>query len=108
MTTDALTDALLEEAETIVWAEWMRLLCASPPSQHRFTPTCAEMPAAQPGPHRSAPVPHCVIGPALGDPVIENHGLPSGGRANQCGPLNGHLRRHTAGLCLTPVGEQRR
>lgn len=46
MTTDTLTDALLEEAETIVWAEWMRLRCAAALSR-QFIPTCAEMPAAR-------------------------------------------------------------
>jgi len=50
MTTDTLTDALLEEAETIVWAEWMRLRCATAPRQRQFTPTCAEMLAARPRP----------------------------------------------------------
>lgn len=50
MTTDTLTDALLEEAETIVWAEWMRLRCATTPHQRQFTPTFAEMPAARPRP----------------------------------------------------------
>jgi hypothetical protein len=54
MTTDTLTDALLEEAETIVWAEWMRLLYATSPSQHQFTPTCAELPAARPRPPQVA------------------------------------------------------
>jgi len=54
MTTETLTDALLEEAETIVWAEWMRLLYATTPSQHQLTPTCAEMPAARPRPPQVA------------------------------------------------------
>lgn len=50
MTTDTLTDALLDEAETIVWAEWMRLMYVSTPSHRQFTRTCAEMPAARPRP----------------------------------------------------------
>ncbi len=51
MTTAILADAVLEEAETIVWAEWMRLLYAAMPNG-RQTATCAELPAARPRPPR--------------------------------------------------------
>lgn len=49
MTTAILADAVLEEAETIVWAEWMHLLYATTPNGHQTAP-CAELPAARPRP----------------------------------------------------------
>jgi hypothetical protein len=42
---DALTDTVIEEAEAIVRAEWMRLRGAAPCDDH--PETCCEMPAAR-------------------------------------------------------------
>jgi hypothetical protein len=50
MTADTLTDALLEEAEAIVWTESMRLLYPTAPSEAQLAAACAEAPAARPRP----------------------------------------------------------
>jgi hypothetical protein len=47
MTIDTSTDALLEEAEAIVRAEWMRLHRGIALRDREFVGTCAEMPAAR-------------------------------------------------------------
>jgi hypothetical protein len=43
MDTDTLTEALLEEAEAIVRAEWLRLYDVQP-RDHRLSRPCAELP----------------------------------------------------------------
>lgn len=50
MTTDTLIEVVLDEAESIVRAEWMRLLDAA--LSDYFTKDRAEMPAARPRPPR--------------------------------------------------------
>lgn len=50
MTVSTRSDALLEEAETIVWAEWMRILHTTAPSDEGFTVARTELPAAPPRP----------------------------------------------------------
>lgn len=52
MTTDTLVAAVLEEAESIVRAEWLRLLAAARPGRYAATPT--EMPVARPRPPKLA------------------------------------------------------
>lgn len=52
MTTDTLIAAVLEEAESIVRAEWLRLLAAARPGRYAATPT--EMPVARPRPPKLA------------------------------------------------------
>jgi len=63
MTTDTLTAAVLDEAESIVRAEWLRLLTAAVPG-HR-TAVSADMPAARPRPPTlalgSAPAGRCEV-----------------------------------------------
>ncbi len=48
MTTDALTETVIEEAEAIVRAEWMRLQHGDASDEHACCAVCSEMPAAQP------------------------------------------------------------
>jgi|GEM_PF-2250515 hypothetical protein len=47
MIADVLTEALLDEAEAIVHAEWMRLQCGASRDAARYA-VCSEMPAARP------------------------------------------------------------
>lgn len=48
MTTDALTETVLDEAEAIVRAEWKRLQHDNAPREHAHCPVISEMPAARP------------------------------------------------------------
>jgi hypothetical protein len=48
MTTDALTETVVEEAEAIVRAEWMRLQHDDALDEHAHRAVCSEMPAARP------------------------------------------------------------
>ena len=48
MTTDALTETVLDEAEAIVRAEWIRLQHDNAPREHARCPVSSEMPAARP------------------------------------------------------------
>lgn len=82
MTTDTLTDALPQEAETIVRAEWMRLLYATPPSQHQVTPACAEMPAARPRPPQVATCTATRDRPGAARPRYRKQ-WPAGGRSSR-------------------------
>jgi hypothetical protein len=48
MITDALTNTVIEEAEAIVRAEWIRLHHGSAPREQARRAACCEMPAARP------------------------------------------------------------
>lgn len=50
MTTDALTETVLDEAEAIVRAEWIRLQHDNAGREHARCPVSSEMPAARPRP----------------------------------------------------------
>lgn len=54
MTTDTLTEALLEEAEAIVGAEWMRVQRETALAEYPFAGACVEAPAARPRPTQVA------------------------------------------------------
>ncbi|MDT5336805.1 MAG: hypothetical protein QOD90_2310 [Mycobacterium sp.] len=56
MTTDALTDAVLDEAEAIVRAEWLRLQHDEAPPERAPCAVGSEMPAARPRPVTAATV----------------------------------------------------
>jgi hypothetical protein len=50
MITDALTETVIEEAEAIVRAEWIRLHHDTAPREQARRAACCEMPAARPCP----------------------------------------------------------
>jgi hypothetical protein len=56
MTTDALTETVLDEAEAIVRAEWMRLQHDEAPRERAPCAVGSEMPAARPRPVTAATV----------------------------------------------------
>jgi hypothetical protein len=65
MTTDTLTEAVLDEAEAIVCAEWMRLQHDSALREDELTGAGAEMPAARPRPPRLATLTTTLRRPAM-------------------------------------------
>jgi hypothetical protein len=54
MTTDVLTETVVDEAEAIVRAEWMRLQHDDAMREHLSCAVCSEMPASLPHPVRGA------------------------------------------------------
>ncbi|UVO13060.1 hypothetical protein NM962_02600 [Mycobacterium sp. SVM_VP21] len=72
MTTDTLTAEVLDEAESIVRAEWLRLLITAKPGH--WTAVLAEMPVARPRPAKLA------LGSATSD---RGDALPSAGRKHR-------------------------
>ena len=69
MTTDTLADAVLDEAEAIVCAEWMRLQHDSASLEDALIGPRAEMPAARRRPHRVATLTATLRGPAMTHPA---------------------------------------
>jgi hypothetical protein len=65
MTTDTLAEAVLHEAEAIVYAEWMRLQHDSASREDALTGPRAEMPAARRRPPRVATLTATLRRPAM-------------------------------------------
>jgi hypothetical protein len=75
MTTDALTETVLDEAEAIVRAEWMRLQHDDAPLEPACGAAGSEMPAARPRPVTAAAV-TATIEPSRPTPPRRRAGWP--------------------------------
>lgn len=69
MTTDTLAEAVLDEAEAIVCAEWMRLQHDTASREDALTGPHAEMPAARRRPQRVATLTATLRRPAITHPA---------------------------------------
>lgn len=78
MITDALTETVIENAEAIVRAEWMRLHHDSAPREQARRAACSEMPAARPCPATVATLP-AIVKRSRPSPPRPRTGLPRRG-----------------------------
>jgi len=105
MTTDTLTEALLEEAEAIVGAEWLRVHGDTALAESPFAGACAEAPAARP-----RPTPVAAVTTTLDRPGGPPPGSRQGSIRRRQDPVwptqrspPTHNQSLTAGICRTKV-----
>jgi hypothetical protein len=103
MITDALTETVIEEAvienaEAIVRAEWMRLHHESAPREQARRAACSEMPAARPCPATVATLP-AIVKRSRPSPPRPRTGLPRrGGPQRRVWPTQRSPPQHRRGL----------
>jgi hypothetical protein len=104
--TDALTETVIEEAEAIVRAEWMRLHHDSAPREQARRAACSEMPAARPCPATVATLP-AIVKRSRPSPPTPRTGLPRrGGPQRRVWPTQRSPPQHRR-ACRTALSKGR-